>query len=241
MTAGVIVVALPMAWWCRRRDGQWLRPVLAWVAGLLATAGVGFGRNWIVFGDPLATALKHAVVTQFDFRTVFNPRELSSYGHLAMMLFRGSWASFGWGPWTPKQLWIRTIFAVLSLLALASMIVAIRMAATRRRSVDVARAWPAPALDALAVMLAVFALHAAAFLVSIAIFPGYSARYFLPMIVPFVVIVVAGAPRLGGMIRRRVGAEALRWMLVAVPMLLVAAWIGTIIATIIAFHYEGLQ
>jgi hypothetical protein len=90
-------------------------------------------------------------------------------------------------------------------------------------------------------MLSIFALHCTAFLISISHFAGYSARYFLPLIVPFVVIVVAGAPRLCGMVRRRVGAEALRWMLVAVPMLLVAAWIGTLTATLIAFHFEGLR
>lgn len=227
LTAGVIIVALPMAWWCRRNDGRqaWLRPAIAWVAGLLATAGVAFGRNWIIFGDPLATALKHAVVAQFDFRTVFNPRELSSYGHLLYMLFRGTWASFGWGPWTPHQFWILTIFSVMSVFLLLCVILALR----QRRT------------DTTAVMLSVFALHCTAFLISISFFAGYSARYFLPLIVPFVVIVVAGAPRVCGMVRRRVGAEALRWILVAVPMLLAAAWIGTLTATIIAFHFEGLR
>jgi hypothetical protein len=221
----VIVAALPMAWWCRRRDGRWLVPVIAWAAGLFATAGVLFGRNWLIFGDPLATALKHVLVSQFDFRTTFNPRELASYGHLLMMLFRGSWASIGWGPWTPNQVWILAIFGIMSVLLLLCVLLSMRGARS----------------DATAVMLSVFLLHCGAFLISISLFAGYSARYFLPLIVPFAVIVVAGAPRLCGMVRRRVGGEALRVMLVAVPMLLAAAWIGTLTATLIAFHFEGLR
>ena len=61
------------------------------------------------------------------------------------------------------------------------------------------------------------------------------------MIVPFVVILVIGAERFFSVLRARLGAEALRWTLVALPVLLAAAWIGTFAASLIAFHFEGTR
>ena len=78
------------------------------------------------------------------------------YGHLFYMLFRGTWASFGWGPWTPNQFWILTIFGVMTALLLVCVILALR----QRRT------------DATAVMLSVFALHSTAFLISICFSPA---------------------------------------------------------------------
>jgi 4-amino-4-deoxy-L-arabinose transferase-like glycosyltransferase len=235
LTAGVVLVAMPLALWCRRRDVAWWPQLIAWGGGLAMTAGVAFGRNWIVFGDPLATSLKKALVQQFAFRTVFDPRALASYVDLVKMLFRGVWASIGWGGWAPRDSWIDLLFAALTALLLVCLGVAIRMTLARTRElVNGTR-------DALAVMLAVFLLHGAAFMVSISMFAGYSARYFLPMIVPFIVIAVMGAQRLFGAVQRRFGVEAVRWTLVALPVLLAAAWLGTFAASLIAFHFEGLQ
>jgi Dolichyl-phosphate-mannose-protein mannosyltransferase len=254
LTAGVIIIAMPLAWWLagssgvegtesprenstppRSRGGAGVGtralgpPLIAWIGGLLLTAGVAFGRNWVVFGDPLATSLKRALVTQFGFVTVFNPRALASYSDLVQMLFRGIWASIGWSAWTPRDLWIQALFIVLTTFLLACLAVAIRIAAARQ------------ATSALTVMLAVFLLHCAAFLVSISVFAGYSARYFLPMIVPFIVIAVIGAQRILAALRTRFGVEALRWTLVALPVLLTAVWLGTFVSTVVAFHFRGMK
>lgn len=241
LTAGVVLITMPLALWCRRRDvAQWTQlwpQLIAWGGGLAMTAGVAFGRNWIVFGDPLATSLKKALVQQFAFRTVFDPRALASYVDLVKMLFRGIWASIGWGGWAPRDPWIDLLFAALTALLLVCLGVAIRMVFARTRPGERGNGTG----DALAVMLAVFLLHGAAFIVSISIFAGYSARYFLPMIVPFMVIVVMGAQRLLGAVRKRFGLGAVRWTLVALPALLAAAWLGTFAASLIAFHFEGLQ
>jgi 4-amino-4-deoxy-L-arabinose transferase-like glycosyltransferase len=243
LTAGVIVLAMPLALWLRRREVPWLPPAIAWSAGVLVPAGLAFGRNWILFGDPLATSLKRALVAQFEFRTVFNPRQLASYGDLVKMLFRGIWASIGWGAWTPPDPWISLLFAALTAFLLVCLIIAIRLAFARSTRLPgaSAAATPARVREVLLVMLAVFLLHCAAFFVSISMFAGYSARYFLPMIVPFVVMAVIGAQRLFAALRRQFGGEAMRWTMVAMPVLLAAAWIGTFVAAIIAFHFEGLS
>jgi 4-amino-4-deoxy-L-arabinose transferase-like glycosyltransferase len=224
LTAGMIVVAMPLALWAQRRD-SWRPQAIAWIAGLLATAGVAFGRNWIVFGDPLATALKHAVVSQFQFRIVFKPGELASYVDLAQMLFRGIWASIGWAAWMPDTLWLRVLFAALTVVLLACFGTAAWLA-LRGRSAT------------LTVMLTVFVLHAAAFLVSISLVAGYSARYFLPMIVPFIVITLLGARKLLALLRERIGADPVRWAITGMMLTLAIVWIGTFSAVLAAFHFE---
>jgi 4-amino-4-deoxy-L-arabinose transferase-like glycosyltransferase len=242
LTAGVILAAMPLAlWrlWRRARLGvDPLKPLLtyaiAWGVGLLATAGVAFGRNWIVFGDPLATRMKNAIVTQFGFRAVFKPSELASYGDLTKMLFHGFWASIGWAGWSPESVGLWVLFGVLTAFLFACVI-----AATRR----VLRTWREarvdPADDALIVMLSVFALHTAAFFVSISIWAGFSARYFLPMIVPMIVVTMMGARAMMPGIRQRMGAVAGQWTLIVVVLLLAVGWIATFMSTLLAFHFEG--
>jgi 4-amino-4-deoxy-L-arabinose transferase-like glycosyltransferase len=237
LTAGVVLVAMPLALWARRERVAWRPHAIAWAAGLLLTAGVAFGRNWIVFGDPLATSLKRTLVTQFDFRSPFKPGEWTSYVDLVRMLFRGMWASIGWGGWMPDAPWILAVFGALTLFLLVCVGVALRLAirAIMRGRVGTAST---STEDALVVMLIVLALHTAAFVVSISLVAGYSARYFLPMIVPCLVIAVIGAQWLLGAIRARFGVEAVRWTLAGVMLTLAAAWLGTFAATIVAFHFE---
>jgi hypothetical protein len=242
LTAGLIVIAMPLALWARRRsasangaDASWYgrRPhavhAIAWIAGLLATAGVAFGRNWIVFGDPLATALKKTLVSQFGFKTVFKPGELDSYVDLAQMLFRGIWSSIGWGAWMPDAIWLKVLFAALTVFLFVCLGIGAWLAirGTSRASVT------------LRVMLTVLVLHAAAFLVSISLVAGYSARYFLPMIVPFIVVALLGAQRLFDVLRARAGADAVRWTVTGVILTLAIVWIGTFSAALAAFHFEG--
>jgi 4-amino-4-deoxy-L-arabinose transferase-like glycosyltransferase len=241
LTAGVVVIAMPLALWYRRRTMPWLPQAIAWTAGMLATAGVAFGRNWIVFGDPLATALKHAVVSQFGFVVVFKPRELASYADLARLLFRGMWASIGWVGWTPNVLWLKVLFAALSVFLFVCLGIATWMVARASvRRVAAADEKTPAVVDAVAVMWALFALHTAAFIVSISFFAGYSARYFLPMIVPFIVLAIAGAQRLFVALRGRFGAEIAGWTLLGVMMMLTIVWLGTFNAVIAAFHFEGV-
>jgi 4-amino-4-deoxy-L-arabinose transferase-like glycosyltransferase len=233
LTAGVILIAMPLALWYRRKSIAWLPPAMAWCVGMVATAGVAFGRNWIVFGDPLATTLKKTIVSQFDFRTVFRPGDPTSYVDLVKMLFRGIWASIGWAAWTPDAPWLQVLFAALTVFLLVCLVVAAR-SVTRRRGGAAPASGPA-----VTVMLLVFVLHTVAFLVSISYFAGYSARYFLPMIVPFIVVAVTGARSVFAALRAQAGAESVRWTLAGLMLTLAVAWLGTFGAVIAAFHFEG--
>ncbi len=248
LTAGVMLAALPLALWRKRRTLASMPRALAWCAGLLLTGGEAFGRNWLVFGDPLATPLKKAIVSQFALRAIFKPGALSSYWDLVKMLFHGLWVSIGWAGWNPDSLWLSALSGLLTAFLLASILAAARLVlarpaaaprAQRGDHVAMAEPDPSPEYSALVVMLQVFALHTAVFLVSISIWAGYSARYFLPMIVPVSVVSVMGARSLCVAIRARLGVHAGRWTLIGVLAAHTTVWLGTFTATVMAFHFEG--
>jgi hypothetical protein len=235
LTAAVAIVGLPLALWRLRRVVAWMPHALAWGAGMLATAGVAFGRNWLVFGDPLATALKNAVVTQFAFHSSFHPRELASYVDLLDMLFHGFWTGIGWVRWSPDVPWLWALFGALTTFLITCVIAAGRLVAASPRGDST------PSQHALTVMLGVLALHSAAFVVSISIWAGYSARYFLPMTVPLIVVATMGSRVLLNAMRRRLGLDAACWTMVGVLFTVPVAWLTTLTTALLAFHFEGLR
>jgi hypothetical protein len=99
-----------------RARGQWIRAMAVLVLvglGTFASAGWYFVRNTIVFGDPLASGFKLALVAD-----VVKPSRLSLldpyfYTLFPTTLFRSFWASFGWLVNNPSDV-MMTSYAMMS-------------------------------------------------------------------------------------------------------------------------------
>lgn len=193
-----------------------------WAAAVFAAAAWNFVRNWILFGDPLATRLKNTLVAQHGNPVHFHPGELASWRELASVMFHGFWVSVGWTDWRPDSLAIWAFYGLLSLLLLIALGIARGTQPQRRALVRV--------------LLVVLVLHTIAFFVALAHTPGYSMRYFLPLTVPLAVLVTTGMRRLRALAAGRVGAGVVRWAIAGVLMLLVIAWIATYTGALLAFR-----
>jgi hypothetical protein len=285
LTAGVLVLLLPIVWWLkrpsldahgverreldrrrsrqgepdrrdRRRSG---RHLVAWAAGLVAAGAWPFVRNWLVFGDPLATTMKRQLIKLLGFQIVFEPGDGESYVRLARMLFRTFWASIGWAGFGPAATWVWTIYiaATVALLALVgvAMMTTTRGARTpRARGADETKREDAENGDALGgdavdgdagqarhaatLSAIVVVLHVLAMLTALALVPGNTARYLLPITVPLLVLATRGAQHLASIGRRLMPTVPMSWIGWACVAALAFAWLDTIRETARAFHVD---
>jgi 4-amino-4-deoxy-L-arabinose transferase-like glycosyltransferase len=242
LTAGFLLLLAPLLFWAKSRAdragaraGDAVRGPLrlwplasVWAIALLATGAWNFIRNWRLFGDPLATALKQTLVAQHGNPVHFQPGELSSYQNLLHVLFHGFWVSVGWTDWGPDAFGIWLFYGVLTILLLLAIGAAIAVAASartqpRRRGL-------------LRVLLLILALHTIAFVVALANTPGYSMRYYLPLTVPLVVLVTAGLQWLRARAVARVGVTVVRWTFAGLVACLAIAWLSTFGDALFAFR-----
>lgn len=196
-----------------------------WIVTVLAGGAWNFVRNWRLFGDPLATALKHTLLAQQGDVVHFHPGELSSYRNLAHVIFHGFWVSVGWTDWGPEATWIWLLYGLLTMVLLLAVGAAVVKASRPEGLVSV--------------LLVVVVLNAAAFAAALALTPGNSMRYLLPLTVPLAVIVVAGLQELRAHATHSVTTGHVRWMIVALIGSLALAWLATFGEALTAFRFGG--
>src|SRR5581483_8966216 len=223
LTTGFLLVLAPLLFWAKGGRARGLIRIAAmWAVAVFAAGAWNFIRNWMLFGDPLATRLKNTLVAQHGNPVHFHPGELASWRELAQVIFHGFWVSVGWTDWRPDSLAIWLFYGLLSLVLLIALPLA-RGTQPRRRVL-------------MRVLLVVLGLHTIAFFVALAHTPGYSMRYFLPLTVPLAVLVTAGMRRLRALAAARVGAGVVRWAIAGVFMMLVLAWVATYTGALLAFY-----
>ncbi len=223
LTTGFLLVLAPLLFWAKGGRARGLIRIAAmWAVAVFAAGAWNFIRNWMLFGDPLATRLKNTLVAQHGNPVHFHPGELASWRELAQVIFHGFWVSVGWTDWRPDSLAIWLFYGLLSLVLLIALALA-RGTQPRRRVL-------------MRVLLVVLGLHTIAFFVALAHTPGYSMRYFLPLTVPLAVLVTAGMRRLRALAAARVGAGVVRWAIAGVFMMLVLAWVATYTGAMLAFR-----
>ncbi len=100
--------------------GRWLRLLAltaAWSGVALLVAGWWFGRNWLLYGDPLGLgAFQATYATQ-----PFEWRSPAAWGAALWQLYASFWARFGWLSLQPPA-WVLGCYSLLTLLALGGLL-----------------------------------------------------------------------------------------------------------------------
>jgi 4-amino-4-deoxy-L-arabinose transferase-like glycosyltransferase len=249
LTAGVLILLFPIVCgieWRRNGDGdgggdrtrsRLLPHAIAWAVGLIAMGAWPFVRNWIVFGDPLATALKNRLIALLGFQVVFDPTSLDSYRRLADVLFRSFWAAIGWAGFGPDAAWVWIVYDVMTVLVIVCIVIALLPRKTVTAVVTVSDG----DLDegerrAIVLCAIIVVLHLVAMFIALARVPGNTARYVLPIILPLLVLAVIGARRLAAIVRVWSPQVSPRWIAWAGVVALALAWLQTARETARAFH-----
>lgn len=105
--------------WCLARGsvGRLVRSVVIWSSTALLLAGWWFGRNWLLYGDPMGLAkFQSTYATQpFDWHSV------SAWSAALGQLFASFWAWFGWLS-LPVPAWVIWCYIALVLAALVGVV-----------------------------------------------------------------------------------------------------------------------
>jgi hypothetical protein len=240
LTAGTLTL-LPIARFVQRREpghgaaAHNPRHLTAWAIGLTAAGAWPFVRNWIVFGDPLATRLKLQVIRLLDSPVVFDASNVESYLTFGRLFVRTFWASIGWAGFGPSAGWVWTLYTMMTVLLGACAVIA-GVAALREtmRSAGETASRSLSGRGAAIPCSVIVVSHAIVMLVALP-FSGTS-RYLLPITVPLLVLAALGAQRLAAIWRSWVPAVPVVWVGSGGVLALALAWIETVRATAHAFQ-----
>jgi hypothetical protein len=247
LTAGIVVLMMPLACWMWRREpGARIRLHLAaWAAGLIAAGSWPFVRNWMVFGDPLATPLKKGIITLLEHKVLFDPTDVHSYVEFVRLVFRSFWATVGWAGFRPPVEWVWYVYVAITLVCIAAFPIGL-LAARRGASAPAKGAATKGAARqgesterSRAIIIAgiVVLVDVLAFVLSLSRVPGHSARYLLPITVPAMVVVAYGFQTVAASLRPRVGQAALSVMPWAIVVALALAWLASWREVVLAYHF----
>lgn len=231
------IALLPMAVACAlvAANPSW-RAVTARLGALAAGYAVCWSgmwiRNWIVFGDPAASALT-SILRRFHGAphgwTLWEP---DLYAGMTHELFRGFFAQFGWsgvGPQAePIWWWYRLIaLAAVTLWAIAIVRVAVQGRDTPM-AVGQARIAAVGVVSHIAILFAINSVMWAS-----------SGRHLLPALAPMIVLVAFG----GRVISRALSSDGLtsaaRMAAAAAVWLLAAAWISVLVELTRGYRFGG--
>lgn len=190
---------------------------LAWGLSALLVAGWWFGRNWLLYGDPLGLAVFRA-----EFATqAFDWRSPAAWAAALAQLFNSFWAYFGWMSVRPPA-WVAWAYAGLCALAGAGWALRGRMG---RKAQENGRAWPGPLILLGMALIWVLSFALTAGLVA------WQGRLLFPAIAAVALLLAGGLGGLGA----RLLAPAL-----SLPLLALAVWMPFgVIAP--AYSWEVLQ
>ncbi len=209
-----------------------VRLALVFAAGVvLCLAGVWI-RQWIVFGDPFASALAASPARFHPVPPTWTLMHRDLYAGVTEKLFEGFFAQFGWSESMPRSVVVWRLYRVVSWIALALMAVAAFVVAGRARGASTAvRVARVCGVGLVAHLAALFYINS--------IFLAPSGRHLLPALAPLLVLACIGARVVDAALERR----GLTWIATLAPVALLfamaAAWVTVLAELVMGFRFGG--